>query len=69
MAAPQRLKRRACTGALLRSLGDASWAAEQTPSGIAVIENGIADAFDPTLKDRLASLKTERDRAKAAMDR
>lgn len=34
MAAPQRLKRRAWTGAILRSLGHASWAAEQTPSGI-----------------------------------
>jgi DNA helicase-4 len=29
-----RLKRRAWTGALLRTLGHASWAAEQTPSGI-----------------------------------
>ena len=26
-----------------------------------VIENGIADAFDPTHKDRLASLKMERE--------
>lgn len=34
MTAPQRLRRRAWTGALLRSLGHASWAAEQTPSGI-----------------------------------
>lgn len=33
------------------------------------IENGIADASDPTLKDRLASLKKERDQAKAAKDR
>lgn len=33
------------------------------------IENGIADSTDPTLKDRLATLKNERDRAKAARDR
>jgi len=33
MTAPQRLKRRAWTGTLLRFLGHASWAAEQTPSG------------------------------------
>ena len=34
MAAAQRLKRRAWKGAFLRSLGHASWAAEQTASGI-----------------------------------
>ena len=34
MAAPRRLKRRAWKGAFLRSLGHASWAAEQTASGI-----------------------------------
>ena len=34
MMARQRLKRRAWTGALLRSLGHASWAVEQTPAGI-----------------------------------
>lgn len=33
------------------------------------IENGIADANDPTLKDRVAVIKTERDIAKAAFDR
>ena len=33
------------------------------------IENGIADPSDPTLKDRVASIKTERDIAKAAFDR
>ena len=33
------------------------------------IENGIADASDPTLKDRLAAVKAERDQAKAAKDR
>ncbi|MCV0387187.1 MAG: recombinase family protein [Nitrobacter sp.] len=33
------------------------------------IENGIADGSDPTLKDRLTSLKAERDQAKAAKDR
>lgn len=33
------------------------------------IENGVADCTDPTLKDRLANLKNERDRAKAARDR
>ncbi len=30
------------------------------------IENGIADASDPTLKDRLAALKSDRDQAQAA---
>ncbi|TDW37108.1 hypothetical protein [Rhizobium gallicum] len=34
MGSPQRLKRRAWPGAFLRSLGHASWAAEQTASGI-----------------------------------
>ncbi len=33
------------------------------------IESGIADSTDPTLKDRLATLKNERDRAKAARHR
>lgn len=33
------------------------------------IENGIADASDPTLKDRVAAVKTERDIAKAAYER
>ena len=33
------------------------------------IENGIADASDPTLKDRVAVLKTERDIARVAFDR
>ncbi|MGO1164772.1 recombinase zinc beta ribbon domain-containing protein [Brucella sp. C7-11G] len=35
----------------------------------AAIENGIADASDPTLKERLAALKAERDQAKAAKER
>lgn len=34
MTTPKRLKRRAWQGAILRSLGHASWAAEQTESGI-----------------------------------
>ena len=34
MTAAQRLKRRAWTGALLRSLGHAPWATEQTLTGI-----------------------------------
>ncbi|UYZ09282.1 hypothetical protein CFBP5507_16400 [Agrobacterium salinitolerans] len=34
MTAPKQLKRRAWPGAFLRSLGHASWAAEQTASGI-----------------------------------
>ncbi len=33
------------------------------------IENGIADFSDPTLKDRLATLKADRDQAKASLDR
>ena len=33
------------------------------------IENGIADPNDPTLKDRIAAVKTERDIAQAAFDR
>ncbi|WP_457663457.1 recombinase family protein [Sinorhizobium medicae] len=33
------------------------------------IENGIADASDPTLKERLDNLKSERDQAKAARER
>ncbi len=33
------------------------------------IEDGIADADDPTLKDRVAAVKTERDIAKAAFER
>lgn len=33
------------------------------------IENGIADASDPTLKDRVATVKTERDIAQVAFDR
>lgn len=33
------------------------------------IENGIADVSDPTLKDRVAAIKTERDQAGAALDR
>jgi predicted transposase YbfD/YdcC len=33
------------------------------------IENGIADASDPTLKDRLAALKSDRDQAQAAKER
>jgi site-specific DNA recombinase len=33
------------------------------------IETGIADANDPTLKDRIAAVKAERDIAKAAFDR
>ncbi len=33
------------------------------------IENGIADANDPTLKDRVAAIKTERDIAQATFDR
>ena len=34
MTAPRRLTRRAWKGAVLRSLGHASWAAEQTATGI-----------------------------------
>lgn len=33
------------------------------------IENGIADPNDPTLKDRVATVKTERDIAQASFDR
>ncbi|MCO5155935.1 MAG: hypothetical protein M9945_04145 [Aquamicrobium sp.] len=33
------------------------------------IENGIADPSDPTLKDRIAAVKTERDIAQVAHDR
>lgn len=33
------------------------------------IENGIADPADATLKDRIATVKTERDIAQAAFDR
>lgn len=33
------------------------------------IENGIADPNDPTLKDRITAVKTERDIAKVAFDR
>ena len=33
------------------------------------IENGIADPTDQTLKDRIATVKAERDSAKAALDR
>ncbi|PWK60784.1 hypothetical protein [Aminobacter sp. AP02] len=33
------------------------------------IETGVADFADPTLKDRVADLKTERDMAKAALER
>lgn len=33
------------------------------------IENGIADPADPTLKDRIATIKTERDIAQVAFDR
>lgn len=33
------------------------------------IETGIADAHDPTLKDRVSAVRTERDIAKAAFDR
>ncbi|GEC36451.1 recombinase family protein [Sinorhizobium meliloti] len=33
------------------------------------IETGVADFADPTLKDRVAALKTERDQAKATLDR
>lgn len=33
------------------------------------IENGIADPNDPTLKDRVGAVKTERDIAQAAFDR
>jgi site-specific DNA recombinase len=35
----------------------------------AAIENGVADATDPTLKERLAALRDERDQAKATLDR
>ncbi len=35
----------------------------------AAIENGIADAGDQTLKDRIATVKTERDLAQIALDR
>ena len=34
MTAPRQLKRRAWPGAFLRSLGHASWAVEQTATGI-----------------------------------
>ncbi len=37
MEETQRLKRRAWRGAFLRSLGHASWAVEQTPSGISFL--------------------------------
>jgi site-specific DNA recombinase len=33
------------------------------------IETGVADAHDPTLKDRVSAVRTERDIAKAAFDR
>ncbi|MCJ1901234.1 MULTISPECIES: recombinase family protein [Paracoccus] len=33
------------------------------------IENGIADSADPTLKDRIAAIRTERDIAQVAFDR
>ena len=33
------------------------------------IENGVADPNDPTLKDRIAAVKTERDIAQASFDR
>lgn len=33
------------------------------------IENGIAEASDPTLKERLDNLKAERDQAKVARER
>ena len=33
------------------------------------IENGIADPADPTLKDRIAAIRTERDIAQVAFDR
>jgi site-specific DNA recombinase len=33
------------------------------------IENGIADFSDPTLKERVAALKAERDQSKGALDR
>jgi DNA helicase-4 len=45
MAAAQRLKRRAWKGAFLRSLGHASWAAEQTPSGISFLGGRLQAPF------------------------
>src|SRR5690606_28138642 len=33
------------------------------------IEDGVADFADPTLKDRVAALKTERDQSLGALDR
>ena len=35
----------------------------------AAIESGIADSSDPTLKERVAAVKTERDIAQVAFDR
>jgi site-specific DNA recombinase len=35
----------------------------------AAIESGIADRADPTLKERIAAVKTERDIAQVAFDR
>lgn len=34
-----------------------------------MIEDGVADPSDPTLKERIAAVKTERDIAKAAFER
>ena len=35
----------------------------------AAIESGVADPSEPTLKDRVAAVKSERDRARSLLDR
>lgn len=52
--------------ALKAKLGDAE---ERLKRLYTAIENGIADPSDPTLKDRIAALRTDRDIAKGAYER
>jgi len=52
--------------ALKAKLGEAE---ERIKRLYAAIENGIADPSDPTLKDRIAALRTDRDIAKGAYER
>jgi hypothetical protein len=52
--------------ALKAKLGDAE---ERLKRLYAAIENGVADPADPTLKDQIAALRTDRDIAKGAFER
>lgn len=67
--ASQRAKRAASVDARLRALErDAETASEKLKRLYQLIEDGVAE-MDDLLKDRIATLKADRDRAEAALDR